>query len=245
MGSRVMRVIPLLAVSEIFGPTIQGEGPVAGQTAMFLRLSGCNLDCSWCDTPYTWDWTGKNGTVYDKDTEETRMTIKETVNALTELNEKVRLVITGGEPLLQKPALNFLIKELRTINPDIQIDIETNGTINPLEDQDVMYVISPKVGSSGVVKRSRWEKVLDNYLSKSKKGKAHLKFVIQDERDVEEALQTIPKGWDRSSVWFMPEGTTSIQLDKHNEVTAEMAMRHGVNYGDRLHVRIWGDRRGV
>jgi len=235
-----------LKVSEIFGPTIQGEGPAAGQIAMFLRLSGCNLDCSWCDTPYTWDWTGKNGTVYDKDVEETKMTLNEVVEQLHHsLNEGIRLIITGGEPLLQKPALNSLIQKLREIEPDIQIDIETNGTITPLEDEDVMYVISPKVGSSGVTHRSRWKQVLESYLRKSEEGNAHLKFVIQDENDVEEALKVIPEGWNNFSIWFMPEGTTSQQLDNHNEVTAEMAMRHGVNYGDRLHVRIWGDRRGI
>ena len=51
-----------LTVSEIFGPTFQGEGPFTGRAAVFLRLGRCNLDCKWCDTPYTWDWKGKNGT---------------------------------------------------------------------------------------------------------------------------------------------------------------------------------------
>ena len=236
----------LLAVSEIFGPTIQGEGPAAGQSAMFLRLSGCNLDCSWCDTPFTWDWTGKNGTVYDKDVEETRMSLNEVVGELYDfLDERIRLVISGGEPLLQKPALNTLISVLRDIQPNLQIDIETNGTISPLNDEQIMYVISPKVGSSGVERRSRWDKVLQGYLAKAKQGKAHLKFVIQDENDAKEALEVIPYGWNKDSIWFMPEGITSDQLDNHNEVTANMAMKHGVNYGDRLHVRIWGDRRGV
>ena len=47
---------PTLVISEVFGPTVQGEGPTIGRRAAFVRLGRCNLDCSWCDTPYTWDW---------------------------------------------------------------------------------------------------------------------------------------------------------------------------------------------
>src|SRR5438046_5626962 len=54
-----------LVVSEIFGPTFQGEGPSLGRRCVFLRLGACNLHCRWCDTPYTWDWTGRNGIEYD------------------------------------------------------------------------------------------------------------------------------------------------------------------------------------
>ncbi len=123
-----------LTVSEIFGPTIQGEGPYAGHPATFLRLGRCNLDCRWCDTPYTWDWKGKNGTVFYPDKELTKMPISDVIseiqsNSSGNLNE--RLVITGGEPLLQRNGLEQLVHDIYE-EDEIPIDIETNGTRPPL-----------------------------------------------------------------------------------------------------------------
>src|SRR5882762_8325214 len=106
-----------LAVSEIFGPTWQGEGSSIGKRCYFLRLGGCNQHCVWCDTPYTWDWTGRNGTVYDPKREIRKYTPDDIVAELNrmlpdwELNDDWRrmnpkmLVISGGEPMLQQKRL--------------------------------------------------------------------------------------------------------------------------------------------
>src|SRR5919204_789570 len=88
-----------LSVAEVFGPTFQGEGPSLGRLCGFVRLGGCNLQCTWCDTPYTWDWTGVTGRAYDP-----RVELKQhsTSDVLAELDAMgvPMVVITGGAPPL-------------------------------------------------------------------------------------------------------------------------------------------------
>jgi 7-carboxy-7-deazaguanine synthase len=241
----------VLTVSEMFGPTFQGEGPFTGRTAVFLRLGRCNLDCSWCDTPYTWDWKGKNGTVYDPAVELTRMTVRDVTDQLRSLmrNPFTRVVISGGEPMLQSTGLEALVAELRSLMVP-NIDIETNGTRPPIESSvlgldAINYVISPKLPSSGVSWKHKWYDTLDLYRERASMGYAALKFVIADEVDMEWADIIIDAcEWDASRVWLMPEGRTAAELDRNAQVVAAQALERGHNYSDRLHVRLWGDERG-
>ena len=242
-----------LMVSEIFGPTFQGEGPQAGRLAVFLRLGRCNLDCAWCDTPFTWDWKGKNGTVYDPKVELTRMDVADVCDEVRDLMPcagTTRLVISGGEPMIQRQGLLSLVSELRSLGV-MNIDIETNGTKPPLYDtyiseDAVSYVISPKLPSSGVVFDIRWLDVIKQYRELSYIDCADLKFVIQDGADMVEAERIIDYAeFPPSRVWLMPEGRTQADLDKNAPYVAAAALEHEVNYTDRLHIRIWNDKRGV
>ena len=246
-----------LMVSEIFGPTFQGEGPQAGRLAVFLRLGRCNLDCAWCDTPFTWDWKGKNGTVYDPKVELTRMDVADVCDEVRDLMPcagTTRLVISGGEPMIQRQGLLSLVSELRSLGV-MNIDIETNGTkpplVTPYENQyfsedAVSYVISPKLPSSGVVFDIRWLDVIKQYRELSYIECADLKFVIQDGADMVEAERIIDYAeFPPSRVWLMPEGRTQADLDKNAPYVAAEALEHEVNYTDRLHIRIWNDKRGV
>src|SRR5262249_22546121 len=112
-----------LVVAELFGPTLQGEGPSAGQQAVFVRLSNCNLACTWCDTPYTWDWAR-----FDRAAEQHPTTVENVCGWV--LVHRTRLVvITGGEPLLQRRTLLPLVDPLAEAGR--RIEVETNGTITP------------------------------------------------------------------------------------------------------------------
>src|SRR5687768_16310689 len=90
---------------EIFA-SLQGEGPSAGRRSVFVRLSRCNLACSWCDTAYTWRFTGPDA--FERKAEQATLTESDTASRILALGGN-RLVVTGGEPLLQAPALTKLL----------------------------------------------------------------------------------------------------------------------------------------
>ena len=252
-----------LMVSEIFGPTIQGEGPYAGHTAIFLRLGRCNLDCRWCDTPYTWDWQGKNGVSYDPKVELTRMSVDQVRRKLVGLKNKrvfrnkrkmwrPRLVVSGGEPLLQAKALTALLESLEPEFGDrwddwSGYDIETNGTRPPLETElKITYVISPKLSNSGVEWKDKWITNLQQFTVLSHRGEAFYKFVIDSEASAKEAR--IIEGrtrWNTEATYFMPEGRTPEELDANSAICYESTYTTDTKYSDRLHIRLWGDKRGV
>lgn len=140
-----------LVVNEIFGPTVQGEGRSLGRRCAFLRLGGCNLSCSWCDTPYTWDWTGaaESGIAHDPRKELHRRPVEEVVAELVGFDTDL-IVISGGEPLGQQERLIPLVAALT--ERGIEIEIETNGThaAHPeLVAAGVRFNVSPKLSHSG------------------------------------------------------------------------------------------------
>lgn len=241
-----------LTVNEIFGPTIQGEGPYAGHTAIFLRLGRCNLDCTWCDTPYTWDWKGKNGVAYDPTIELKKMSIPEVTEILNDFQKnnnlnRPRLVVSGGEPLLQNKPLTLLLENLN-LDHWAGYDIETNGTRPPLQTETpITYVISPKLTNSGVTWDIKWaDNLLKNFSAMSYHGEAFYKFVIDSHESAEQAhnIEAATK-WNPEATYFMPEGTTSQQLDINSEICYESTYKTETKYSDRLHIRLWGDKRGV
>ena len=255
----------LLAVSEIFGPTIQGEGPSAGSLAMFIRLARCNFDCSWCDTPYTWDWKGKNGVAYDPKEEVAHWSVPDIITRLRELapDKPWRLVITGGEPLLQSRLLTGLLADaVPMFKLGGAVDIETNGTQPPLGlvtteglydatdmvTEMIRYNISPKLSSSGVSlvpTIDEWATRLRAFAFERDTNCAVLKFVISDSRDaLEAAAMATAADFPPDLVWFMPEGATRERLEQTAPLVIKEALKYGVNYSDRLHVRLWSDERG-
>lgn len=235
-------MIPHLNVSEIFGPTLQGEGPCAGNPALFLRLAGCNLDCAWCDSAYTWDWQR-----FSHSAEVTALPVPEVARRLVELwtvpSRVPTVVVTGGEPALQRRALAQLIDSL----PEVVWHLESNGTIaDPaFYRRFSVCVISPKVSPSAQVSR----KFLNGWHepgTRAAAGPVHLKFVVRDEADlrvVDEYVSTLGP-LDPGNVWFMPEGPDDASVTKRSLFVAEAALARGVNFCSRLHLYVWGSERG-
>ena len=220
-----------LIVSEVFGPTLQGEGPSTGRRAGFVRLGRCNLACTWCDTPYTWDWSR-----FDQSVELRRVEVAEVVAAVEAMDVPM-VVVTGGEPLLQQAALLDLLPAL---SPR-RIEIETAGTIAPrpelvaLVDQ---FNVSPKLANSGNPEERRVKP--DVLRAFAETGKAVFKFVVAGPEELDEVA-----AFGVSPVWVMPEGTSAEVLHARMAALADEVIARGWNLSPRLHVELWGDRRGV
>ncbi|MFD6094891.1 7-carboxy-7-deazaguanine synthase QueE [Nocardiopsis flavescens] len=231
----------MLAVSEIFGPTIQGEGPYAGRAATFVRLGGCNLACSWCDTPYTWD-----ASRFDLRKEIISRQVEDIANQVSPTPHLV--VLTGGEPLLQAGSLDFgrLLEVLRDRGHSIHV--ETNGTIIPpgqLEELVDVFVVSPKLKNAGTHRSHQSAQLANEWPAIAARREAHLKFVCCSRRDVEEALHLAKKWeWPRERIWLMPEGTTVREILDRWPLVVDAAVSNGVNATIRLHILSWGNVRG-
>jgi 7-carboxy-7-deazaguanine synthase len=221
-----------LVVSEVFGPTLQGEGPSVGQRAGFVRLGRCNLACTWCDTAYTWDWSR-----FDPAVELRRMSVAE-ITAQVEAMDVPMVVVTGGEPLLQQSGLSEL---LLTLSPRHRIEVETAGTIAPspelvgLVDQ---FNVSPKLGNSGNPIDRRHQPDVLRALEAT--GKAVFKFVVTGPHELDEVA-----AFGVAPVWVMPEGTTAERVRAGLAALADPVIERGWNLTTRLHVELWGDKRGV
>jgi 7-carboxy-7-deazaguanine synthase len=241
---RVLRQAPArpLLVSEIFGPTFQGEGPSLGRRCSFLRLGGCNLACSWCDTPYTWDWTGRNGRRYDPRTELTQMNYEQAWEKLCSHGTDM-LVVSGGEPLLQQAALVPLLE--LAANAGWRIEIETAGTIAPRAEvarSIDQFNISPKLGNSGNRKEDRL--VMEALEALVATGKAIFKFVACEIADLDE-IEWLVTDFQLSPVYVMPEGVTAEAVTARMGAIAAGVLTRGWNLTTRLHVLVYGNRRGV
>lgn len=237
--------------AEIFD-TIQGEGRNIGRPVVFARLSGCNLHCSWCDTPYTWAFTDglaekhDEGKVYERETEQIQVKVGD---ALDEINGYAikRLVITGGEPMSQQKGIVELANGLREANEDYWVEIETNGTIPPkpetLEAVD-QFNVSPKLANSGnELLRRRKDKAMEAYVATPK---ADFKFVVFSEDDLPEILEMVERyEIPHERVFLMPEGRTEPEIKAHQIELVELCKKYNFNLTTRLHVMIWGAVRGV
>jgi organic radical activating enzyme len=226
----------MLAVSEVF-ESIQGEGPSAGEPALFLRLGRCNLHCRYCDTRYTWDFEAYRFEVEIHEESVEDVAARLSVSALR------RLVVTGGEPLLQQPALARL---LSVLPGDLFVEVETNGTMTPdvvLRDRVNQWNVSPKLSNGGDPESLRIRPgVLAAFLATER---AYLKLVVGTESDAVEAEALIVgSGWPRRRVLLMAEASTRAELSARAGFVAAEALRRGVRYSPRLHVELWGGERG-
>lgn len=234
---------PALLVNEIFGPTIQGEGPNSGQRCGFVRLGGCNLSCSWCDTPYTWDWTGvTSGHRYDPKVELHRTSVDDVVARVLDMDVTL-IVISGGEPLNQGRTLGELTRCLA--EHAVAVDVETNGTKEPpaqLSRHVRTFVVSPKLAHSGDPEHRR---IVPGALGKFREmPNAHFKFVVSEPRDLDE-VQAIVDKFILSNIWVMPEGQTRDKILHSTSALVDAAIKRGWNFSSRLHVLAWDDLRGV
>lgn len=237
---------------EIFR-SIQGEGPMAGRDRAFIRLSGCNLHCVWCDTAYTWNWLGtpfsherdRPGAPhkFDPVREMTKLTPSEAARMILS-HDAEGVVVTGGEPLMQASGVVALSDALRGAR-EVSIEIETNGSIAPdpeLVRRVDLFVVSPKLAHSGNDPALAF-RALPTWAALEK---AAFKFVARDADDVADiATLAVSLGIAPERVYVMPEGTQSEALRRRGEMLAPYIARCGFQTSDRLHIHMFGEKRGV
>ena len=245
-----------LLISEFFGPTVQGEGARLGKPSVFLRLGGCNEHCVWCDTAYTWDWTGANGIKYDPRKELRRASFEELGSWLININNttKVRmLTITGGEPLLQDEAIYEYLKHMRNSYYEWRdanwfVEVETNGTRIPFHSSEYVdcFNVSPKLANSGnSMSLRRNAEALFYFARLAHSDLAVFKFVVTGPSDFEEVNDICNAyGIPSHKVYVMPEGRSEVVLETRMQTIITEAIAAGYNITPRLHVQLWGDKRG-
>lgn len=230
-----------MLISEIFH-SLQGEGELTGIPSVFVRTSGCNLRCVWCDTPYaSWNPEGKNLTV-------------DQIVAEVERFPCEHVVVTGGEPMIA-PQVRELCSELKMLG--YHITIETAATVDPAGIQCDLASLSPKLLHSAPDKVSnpawhkrheseRWRpevvrRWVENY-------NYQFKFVIAKQLDLEEVDGMISKIGSRipaHKIQLMPEARTLEAMRGKANWLADLCKARGYRYAHRLHIELWGNRRGV
>lgn len=228
--------LALLPVSEVFGPTFQGEGPHTGVRTGFVRLGLCNLACEWCDTPFTWDHER-----YDLLKENPPTSIAEVLRRVEALGVGT-VCLSGGEPLMHKGKLELLL------DPRWRWHCETNGTIAPppwWSERVEHTSISPKVSTRDPYKKRIKPKALAEWNALADKGRAAFKFVVQRPEDfntVQDVVDLI--GIAPHNVWIMPEGTEPADVIRHHRAIEPLIMQRGWNTTTRLHTLLYGSERG-
>lgn len=227
-----------LVINEMFGPTVQGEGPSTGRYARFIRLFGCHLACVWCDSAHTHDRRR-----YDLAAEHQILSVEDVLSWLSD-GPAGLVVITGGEPLLQPRVLERLVCALRERHLATDIEIETSGTIAPtalITAAVTRFNVSPKLAHSQLRPHQRIRPAVVTDLAAS--GKAIWKFVVHDVDDLHE-IQELVTAYDLHPVWVMPEGTDSTTVLARMRLLADPVLAHGWNLSTRLHTLLWDNDRG-
>lgn len=215
-------------ISEIF-LSLQGEGPSAGTPAHFVRLQGCDVGCHWCDSRYTWEFAGGRALEADGIWSEARA-----------LGAAPLIVLTGGEPL-QHPGLGALLDG--ALAHWGRVEVETSGVEPPPRSHPrLAYNVSSKLPSA----TPRWGLTWRHVEAWKTEPRATFKLVVGDGPDLDDALRLIAEhALPKERVMLMPEGLTDAVLRERAIALAEACKRHGVRMSPRLHVWMWGARRGV
>jgi 7-carboxy-7-deazaguanine synthase len=230
-----------MLISEIFY-SLQGEGELTGVPSVFVRTSGCNLRCNWCDTPYaSWNPEGK------------QMTVVEIVAEVVTHPAK-HVVLTGGEPMIA-PGIHELAFELQ--ERGYHITIETAATVPPKGIACDLASLSPKLAHSAPDARLddtwrkkheelRWQPgVVERWIAA---GDYQLKFVVGTEADLTEIEAMIGETGcvvPRSKILLMPEGVTVEALRAKAGWLGELCKARGYRYAPRLHIELYGNKRGT
>ena len=229
----------MIRISEIFH-SVQGEGRFTGTPSVFIRTSGCNLRCWFCDTRYaSWEPEGDSWNV------------DAIVDAATKWTTS-HVVITGGEPMIFDE-IQELCEELHRRKR--HITIETAGTIQRNIACD-LWSISPKLSNSTPIgyATDEWVKQHDARRKKPDvvrslmaQGDYQLKFVVGSILDAEEVLEYLKElgEWDRDRVMLMPRGTTTEDLRLHSTWLTSWCRDHDLRLCDRAHIYWFGNRRGT
>ncbi len=226
-----------IRVAEVFY-SIQGEGTLAGVPSVFVRLSGCNLRCDWCDTPYaSWKPEGED---------------KYMGAILSDVRRHWahHVVVTGGEPMIHVGVVE-LTQKLKELEQ--HITIETAGTAFEPVVCDLMS-ISPKLANSTPTRREggRWAAQHDRLRYQPEVLKQlmaaypyQLKFVVRDRKDMPEVNNIVKEtGADRERVLLMAEGVDASALFERAQWIVEACKELGFRFSPRLHIDIWGNERG-
>jgi 7-carboxy-7-deazaguanine synthase len=217
-------------ISEIFY-SLQGEGELTGVPSVFVRLAGCNLRCNWCDTPHaSWRPEGETRSVAE-------------VMAEVARHPAGHVVLTGGEPMIAKE-IHGLASEIKKTGR--HITIETAATVAPEGIACDLASLSPKLRNSAPDERlsdewrqrhesARWQPEavrawVDNY-----------SYLIEIEAMLGQLNRNIP----RSKILLMPEGTSMETLRSRADWLAELCKQHGYRYAHRLHIELYGNKRGT
>jgi 7-carboxy-7-deazaguanine synthase len=234
-----------LPINELFY-SLQGEGRLAGTPSVFVRSSGCNLRCWFCDSYHT-SWEPIHA----------HESLDNVVNSIESHDEADHVVLTGGEPLIHDAAVD-LIERLDAAG--YHITVETNGTIHRDAPIDLVSV-SPKLSNSTPTAErdpagdGEWvdrhdERRIDMAALTAlvEEYDTQLKFVVADESDLPEILDLLEDLRDAAAVpvpdedvLLMPEGATRERLAETRERVADLALEHGFQYTPRLHVDLWND----
>jgi len=223
-----------LKIAELFY-SLQGEGALVGVPSVFIRTSGCNLRCAWCDTPYT-SWSPEGADL-----------------SLDQILDEVKahparhVVVTGGEPMIQ-PEIIPLTERLRGLG--LHITVETAGTVFQPVACDLMS-ISPKLSNS--TPSGHWAAQHDRLRIQTEilrqlmeRYDYQLKFVIENPADLNEVRTLVESlAADPRRVVLMPEGTDRETLRERSIWLVEIAKAEGYRFTPRLHVELWGNQRGI
>jgi 7-carboxy-7-deazaguanine synthase len=221
-------------VAETF-VSLQGEGTLAGVPSFFIRTSGCNLRCAWCDSRYaSWEPEGERRTVASLVAEAAESGIR-------------HVVVTGGEPLLQRE-IGALTAALVTRH---HVTVETAGTLAPNFDCHLLSV-SPKTTNSDPAGRwrgrhaARRADLAPLVTLLARHPEYQIKFVVQGDADMAEVLGVVEcTGADPARVMLMPEGCTVAEIAGRAAEIGRLCLRHGFRYSPRLHLDLFGGGRGV
>lgn len=237
-----------LRIVEVFGPTIQGEGPFVGRAAHFLRLADCNLTCQWCDTAFSWDHTRS-----DPDRPRRDVAIGELLSSLDPRTSNRnaaepavrRLVVTGGEPLLQAVELAELLHVLLSLQ--WVVEVETSGSVPPGPVTDLVnhFNVSPKLAHSGVPLRARIRRQVLNQFAEM--HHAAFKFVVEADSDLNEIeliLDSLSVPIEPDRIFVMAQGVSSGEVLHRSRNLAEAVASRGWALTPRWHTLLWEEQRG-
>ncbi len=231
-----------MLISEIFH-SLQGEGELTGVPSVFVRTSGCNLRCSWCDTPYaSWNPEGES------------MTVEQVVASVDRFPAAHHVVLTGGEPMIAKD-IRGLASALK--QGGRHITIETAATVAPEGIACDLASLSPKLLNSAPdpLENLAWRRKHEATRWQPDVVRAWIdaypyqfKFVVSRPEDIEELahmLGALHREIPPHKVLLMPEGTTLERLRSRSSWLAELCKERGYRYAHRLHVELYGNRRGT
>jgi 7-carboxy-7-deazaguanine synthase len=208
----------------------------------FLRLQGCTLKCTWCDTLDV--WPNGNEYLFDEIFE-----LFESVNLIEKFRNGQHLILTGGSPLKQQEQLiDFIDKFIRKYKFKPFIEIENEGVL--IATSQIVSIIdqwnnSPKLSNSGMKERVRYKPEIIKQLSKF--NNSWFKFVVETDKEWEEINEYFLKPGliSKEQIILMPQGQNQDELNISRPIAADMVIKYGVRFCDRLHVTIWNKKTGV